>query len=78
MLAAFAGSVLADLLRLGIYRLVDDPLAVGLPLDVIIPAAFLNAAILAVLLYPARITTARLRSRRESGMVRTVAELCDG
>lgn len=60
VLAAFAGSVLSDLLRLGIYRLVDDPLRAGLPLGTIIPAAFLNAAILAVLLYPARVTAARL------------------
>ncbi len=62
ILAAFAGSVLADLMKLGIYRLVDDPLAVGLPLDTVIPAAFLNAAILALILYPARMTTARMVS----------------
>jgi rod shape-determining protein MreD len=60
VLACFAGSVLADLVKLGVYRLVDDPLRVGLPLDLIIPAAFLNAAILAVLLYPARVVTMRL------------------
>lgn len=60
VLAAFAGSVLADLVKLGVYRLVDDPLQIGVPLDLIIPAAFLNAAILAVLLYPARVTTARM------------------
>ena len=60
VLAAFAGSVAADLVKLGVYRLVDDPLQIGFPLDVIIPAAFLNAAILALLLYPARMSTARL------------------
>jgi rod shape-determining protein MreD len=60
IVAIFAGSVVADLLTLGIYRLVDDPLAVGIPLDTIIPAAFLNAAIGALLLYPARLATARL------------------
>jgi rod shape-determining protein MreD len=60
VLACFAGSVLADLLTLGIHRLLDDPLPVGLALSVVIPAAFLNAAILAVLLYPARVATARL------------------
>lgn len=60
VLAGFAASVVADLLKLGVYRLVDDPLQIGIPLDLIIPAAFLNAAILALLLYPARVTTARL------------------
>ena len=60
VLAAFAGSVVADLVKLGVYRMVDDPLRVGIPLDLIIPAAFLNAAILAVLLYPARAATIRL------------------
>jgi rod shape-determining protein MreD len=60
VLAAFAGSVLADLIKLGVYRLVDDPLVVGLPLAQIIPAAFLNAAILALLLYPVRSLTLRM------------------
>lgn len=60
VLACFAGSVLADLVELGVYRLVDQPLRVGVPLELIIPAAFLNAAILALLLLPARALTARL------------------
>lgn len=60
VLAAFAGSVLADLIKLGVYRLVDDPLVVGVPLAQIIPAAFLNAAILALLLYPVRSLTLRM------------------
>lgn len=60
VLACFAGSVLADLIKLGVYRLVDDPLQVGIPLAQIIPAAFLNAAILALLLYPARALTMRV------------------
>lgn len=60
VLACFAGSVVADAVKLGVYRLVDDPLQVGFPLELIIPAAFLNAAILALLLYPARVTAARL------------------
>lgn len=60
VLAAFAGSVLADLIKLGVYRLVDDPLVVGVPLAQIIPAAFLNAMILAVLLYPVRSLTLRM------------------
>lgn len=60
VLAAFAGSVLADLIKLGVYRLVDDPLVVGVPLAQIIPAAFLNAAILALLIYPVRSLTIRM------------------
>lgn len=60
VLACFAGSVVADLVKLGVYRLVDDPLVVGLPLAQVIPAAFLNAAILAMLLYPARTLAMRV------------------
>jgi rod shape-determining protein MreD len=60
VLAAFAGSVLADLIKLGVYRLVDDPLVVGVPLAQIIPAALLNAAILALLIYPVRSLTLRM------------------
>lgn len=60
VLACFAGSVLADLVKLGVYRLVDDPLDIGVPLAQIIPAAFLNAAILALLLYPARALSLRM------------------
>lgn len=60
VLACFAGSVLADLVKLGVYRLVDDPLDIGVPLAQIIPAAFLNAAILALLLYPARAISLRV------------------
>jgi rod shape-determining protein MreD len=60
VIACFAGSVAADLVQLGIHRLVDVPLDVGVPLAQIIPAAFLNAAILALLLYPARSLTLRV------------------
>jgi rod shape-determining protein MreD len=60
VLACFAGSVLADLVKLGVYRLVDDPLDIGIPLAQVIPAAFLNAAILALVLYPARSLSLRL------------------
>lgn len=60
VLACFAGSVAADLVLLGVHRLVEVPLDVGVPLAQIIPAAFLNAAILAMLLYPARSLTLRL------------------
>lgn len=60
VLACFAGSVVADLVKLGVYRIVDDPLEIGVPLAQILPAAFLNAAILALLLYPARTLTMRV------------------
>jgi rod shape-determining protein MreD len=61
VLAGFAGSVLADLVMLAVFRLVDDPLRIGLPLHLIVPAAVLNAALIGLLLYPARAATARLR-----------------
>ncbi len=60
VLACFAGSMLADLVKLGVYRLVENPLQVGVPLELILPAAFLNAAIVILALYPARLATARL------------------
>ena len=60
VIACFAGSVVADLVKLGVYRLVADPLEIGVPLAQIIPAAFLNAAIVALLLYPARSLSLRM------------------
>jgi hypothetical protein len=54
VLAAFAASVLADVVTLGLSRLVGAPLSEGLPLDLILPAAALNAAICGLLLYPVR------------------------
>jgi rod shape-determining protein MreD len=59
MLAAFVGSLLADLVIIGVYRLMDA-LTVGVPLDLMLPAATLNAAIVGLLLYPARLATRRL------------------
>jgi rod shape-determining protein MreD len=60
VLACFAGSIVADVIKLGVYRLVENPLEVGVPLELILPAAFLNAAILGLALYPTRLATARL------------------
>ncbi|HYM53543.1 MAG TPA: rod shape-determining protein MreD [Candidatus Dormibacteraeota bacterium] len=60
ILAAFAGSILADLVSLGLFRLVGEPLRISDPLSLILPAAVLNAAIVGVLLYPARVATGRL------------------
>ena len=60
LLAALAGSVLADIVTLGVFRLVGDPFNVGLPTQLILPAAFLNAAIVGLLLYPVRTLALRL------------------
>jgi rod shape-determining protein MreD len=59
VLAAFVGSMLADLVIIGVYRLMDA-LAVGVPLDLMLPAATLNAGIVGLLLYPARLAARRL------------------
>jgi rod shape-determining protein MreD len=58
ILAAFVGSLLADLVIIGVYRLMDA-LTVGVPLELMLPAATLNAAIVGLLLYPARLATRR-------------------
>jgi len=60
MLAVFAGSIFADLISLGVFRLVGEPLSIADPLTLILPAAVLNAAIAGLLLYPARVATGRL------------------
>lgn len=58
--AALAGSLLADLVALGVLRLVDLPPAGGLPFDLLLPAALLNATITALLLLPARVLVTRV------------------
>jgi rod shape-determining protein MreD len=58
--AAFAGSILADLVILGVFRLMSDGLTFGVPIDLILPAAVLNAALVGVLLYPSRMLARRL------------------
>lgn len=60
VLATLLGSVVADLVMLGVFRLVDAPLQLGIPFDLILPAAILNAAIAGVLLFPARLAALRL------------------
>ena len=57
--ATFAGSIVADLVALGISQLVTDAAATAIPVDLIIAAATLNAAIAGLLLYPARLLAAR-------------------
>ena len=60
IMAAFAGSILADLVILGVFRLMSDGPVLGVPLDLILPAAVLNAALTGVLLYPSRMLARRL------------------
>jgi rod shape-determining protein MreD len=57
--ATFVGSIVADLITLGITQLVTDAAPTSIPVDLILAAATLNAAITAILLYPARLVAAR-------------------
>lgn len=59
VLATFAGSLLADLLLLGLGELVGDPSAFELPVDIILAAAALNSAICLIVVVPARAIAAR-------------------
>ena len=56
--AVFVASMLADGVSLTILRLVDA--SPGIPLQLIVPAAVLNAALAGILLYPARRIALRL------------------
>ncbi len=60
ILAAFAGSMLADLVIVGVFRLLSDAVSVGVPVELMLPAAVLNAGIAGLLLYPARVMTRRM------------------
>jgi rod shape-determining protein MreD len=59
VIAVFGASVGVDVATLLILRLVGETLPAGLPMQLIGPAALLNAAIGAALLYPTRILTER-------------------
>jgi rod shape-determining protein MreD len=59
VLAAFAGSVVADLLLIGLGQLVGDAVVAELPGDIILSAAVLNAVICAVIVVPARAIATR-------------------
>ncbi len=54
VVAAFAGSIVADLGSLVISQMVTDAVPAAPPLDLLVTAALLNAAIVAVLVYPVR------------------------
>ena len=57
--AALIGSIVYDVVTLVIKQLVSDTGNAGMPFDLILAAAVLNAAITAVLLYPARLIAMR-------------------
>lgn len=54
VLAAVVGSLVADLIGLALGQLVLDTGATRIPMELVLAAATLNAAITAVLLFPAR------------------------
>lgn len=58
--AALGASLVADALTLSILGLVAEPVASGLPLDLMLPAAVLNAALVAVLVLPVRALALRV------------------
>ena len=60
IMAAFAGSLLADLVIYGVFRLLSDSASLGVPVELMLPAAVLNAGIAGLLLYPARVLTRRM------------------
>lgn len=57
--AVFAGSLIADLIALGVLGLVDLQPQGGVPFDLLLPAALLNAALAAAAIYPARLLASR-------------------
>lgn len=58
--AVFVGSMVADVASVAIGQLVADvPLVGGLPIEIILAAAVLNAAVAAIVLVPARLVVAR-------------------
>lgn len=60
VIAVFVGSIVADLAALAVGHLVADaPLLTGLPWELILTAALLNAVIGAALLVPSRLAVAR-------------------
>jgi rod shape-determining protein MreD len=59
ILAALVGSIVYDVITLAINQLVSDAGSAGLPFDLMLAAAVLNAGITALLLYPARLIAMR-------------------
>ena len=61
IVAAFVGSIIADLVSLAALSLVGGSVGTSVPLQLILPAAVLNAATTALLLVPLRLILARYR-----------------
>ena len=59
VVAAFVGSIVADLATLGISQLVSDASIAGIPVGVMLAAGLLNAALAALLVYPMRAAIGR-------------------
>jgi len=59
ILAGFVGSILADLVIIGVFRLLGA-ISPAIPVNLILPAAVLNAAIVGLLLYPSRLAARRV------------------
>ena len=59
VLATFVGSLVADLVSLGLNQLVGDVVITGLPLYLLLGAATLNAAVAALIMLPARLVAGR-------------------
>lgn len=54
ILAALVASLVADTLGILIFRLVAEPPQVGIPVQLMLPAAVLNAALAAIFVVPVR------------------------
>jgi len=65
IVAALVGSVIADVIELGALRLLDQAPSVGFPLGLVAGAAALNAAVVALFLYPARQVVRRVEGEPE-------------
>ncbi len=59
VIAALVGSIVADLLGLGIATLVGQTSVGGIPIDLVLAAAVLNAVLTGILLVPARMILRR-------------------
>jgi rod shape-determining protein MreD len=59
VLATFVGSLVADLVSLGLNQLVGDVVITRLPFDLLLGAATLNAAVAALVMLPARMVVGR-------------------
>jgi hypothetical protein len=59
VIATALGSIVADLVSIGVAAMVDEAAVTSIPTDLILGAAVLNAAVCAVVLIPARLVATR-------------------